>query len=125
MDIDSAFPSKFLKSDDLEGKALHLKISHVEMQEVGFDDDKDLKPILYFHDRKQGLDLNKTNAADLSVEYGSETDEWVDKSVILFSTSVRFRGKRVQGLRVRFKDNSPRSVDDEEPPPFDSDEEES
>ena len=118
MDISTAFPSKFIKSDDLGGKAVPLFIDRVEMQEVGTPDDKETKPILYFVNRTKGLVLNKTNAADIAEQYGNDTDKWTNQSIVLFATKVEFKGRRVMGLRVRFKDGAPAALqDNEEPPP--------
>ena len=58
MKVNEAFPSKFLKADDLQDRTVKLTIDRVEMDEVG----DGRKPIAYFKDAKKGLVLNVTNA---------------------------------------------------------------
>lgn len=58
MRISSAFPSKYIKSTDLQGKQVKAVMSHVETESIGDDD----RPVLYFQNKEKGLVLNKTNA---------------------------------------------------------------
>ena len=45
--------------------------------------------------------LNKTNANNVSVLYGDDTDDWIGRSVELFEAMVEFQGKTVPALRIR------------------------
>jgi putative DNA primase/helicase len=62
MRINSVFPSKYVKAPDLEGKPALWTMSHIEMETMGFGEDKKTLPVLYFKDVDRGLVLNRTNA---------------------------------------------------------------
>ena len=99
MKVTEAFPSKYLSSEDLQGREIRLVIARVDMEEVGRDREK--KPILYFTKAKKGMVLNKTNAKMISAAYGDETDQWEDREIIIFSMKVQFGDEIVDGIRVR------------------------
>ena len=96
--MSEAFPSRYVKASDLKGKPLELKMSNVEMEDLG---QGDLKPVLYFVDRKKGLVLNKTNGNNIAKAYGDSADGWVHKPVVIYPTEVDFRGESVAAIRVR------------------------
>lgn len=113
MKISEAFPSKYLKADDLGGREVTITIDKVERVDVGTEAEPQVKPVLYFRDHKKGLVMNVTNATTMRDAYGDETDGWRGKEVILYATPVDFKGQRVPGLRVRvpvtavFEDEEP------------------
>jgi hypothetical protein len=96
--INDAFPSKYLKASDLDGENLTVTISHVTFEEVGKD--KDMRPILYYEGEEKGIVLNKTNATNISKLYGSETDDWTGKRVMLGTAWVDFQGQSVEAIRI-------------------------
>jgi hypothetical protein len=102
MKISEAFPSKYLKSQELEGDVTYT-ISHVEIETVGRGDDSDQKPVVYFNETDRGLALNKTNANTISGLYGDDTDGWIGKTITLFATEVDFQGKQTLAIRVRMR----------------------
>jgi hypothetical protein len=71
MRISSAFPSKYLKAADLQGRQVNVLMSHVETETIGDDD----RPVLYFQGKEKGLILNKTNANSISAVYGDDTED--------------------------------------------------
>jgi hypothetical protein len=44
--------------------------------------------------------VNKTNALNLSEQYGKDFEEWVGKGVTVKAEPTTFAGKRVMGLRL-------------------------
>lgn len=98
MDINSVFPSKYLKASDLQGQDATVTISHVAIEDVGGDD---RKPVVYFTGKDKGIVLNKTNAAAIQNLYGADTDNWTGKRIILFPTQTDFQGKPTACIRVR------------------------
>lgn len=89
MKIGAAFPSKYLKAADLQGRRVPVTIDRVELEDV---DDGDRKPVLYFRGTDRGLVLNRTNAAALTDHLGTdETDQWRGRRVVLFPTRVDFQ----------------------------------
>jgi len=110
MDINTAFPSKFLKAADLKGRRVQVVIAEVSMQDVGDKTEGD-KPVVYFEGKEKGLVLNRTNStsiAELSND-SFETDDWVGTTIVLFSTKVDYQGRRVDAIRVDMPANTPTS----------------
>ena len=102
MNIDTAFPSTWLKSADVETD-LHLTIKGVVLEKVGQGEDEEFKPVVYFTETNKGLVLNKVNSSVIRDLYGQETDDWQGKRITLFQTQVDFRGKPTMAIRVRLK----------------------
>jgi hypothetical protein len=99
MNIHDDFPSKYLKADDLKGKRLPVVIEGFDHEKIGKE--KEEQPILYFKKQKKGLVLNKTNSLAIEEVLGTaETDEWINKKIVLYPTRVDFQGKRVPAIRV-------------------------
>jgi hypothetical protein len=97
MKISDAFPSNYLKAVDLQDRNIIVKMDRVEREEIGDDE----KPVLYFVGKEKGMVLNKTNANNIAVVYGDDTDDWRDKEIVLFPAMVDFQGRTVQAIRVR------------------------
>ncbi len=104
MNIDTAFPSKYLKAADLpeDGTAIPFKIEKVETEEVGRD--KNIKPVIYFAGQEKGLVANKTNCNTIAKALGSrDTEDWIGKSILLYSTEVQFGDEMVESIRVKVR----------------------
>lgn len=97
MHIDSAFPSKYLKASDLQGRNVTVKMGRVEQEKIG----DDMKLILYFQGKEKGVVLNKTNANNVAAVYGGETEDWYGKEITLVEAMVDFQGKSVPAIRMR------------------------
>ena len=98
MDVNNLFPSKFLKASDLQGTQPTVTIANVRMEDIGDDGEK---AVVRFEGKDKGVVLNKTNATNIATAYGSNTDGWCGKKVVLFSTWVDFQGKSVEAIRIR------------------------
>jgi hypothetical protein len=103
MNIDNAYPSKFMKASDLPDETIvPFIIEDVRMEEVGRD--KSIKPIIYFKDQDKGFCCNKTNANTIKKMLGSgDTEDWVGKTIRLYSTEVQFGDEMVESIRVSIK----------------------
>lgn len=97
MDINSSFPSNYLKAADLQNKTVKLTIRTVIEEKMG----SDIRPVLYFQGKDKGMVLNKTNAMTIAQMFGPETDNWNGGTIEVFPAFVDYQGKQVQGLRVR------------------------
>lgn len=97
MRMSQAFPSKFLKSDDIGNQRWPLTIRGVQMEDVG---DNEHKPIVYFQELEKGLVLNKTNAEMIVQLYGDDTDRWAGQRIEMYATPVQYQGQSKMGLRV-------------------------
>lgn len=100
MKLNDAFPSKYMKADDIEGQSETFKtIQNVVMEDVGQENDR--KPIMYFEGAEQCLVMNKTKWSSLEEAFGADSDNWKGKSVGLSFTKVPYAGKMVGSIAVR------------------------
>jgi hypothetical protein len=111
VDISKAFPSKYLKADDIPvGKKIRVTVGHVELEKLG----DDTKPVMYFQGKDKGMALNQTNAGKIAAAYGKLTEEWEGKEVFIFVEQKQFQGRSVPGLSVEVP--MVEVVAEEEPP---------
>ena len=95
--INEAFPSKYLKESDLQGREAHVVMNAVNMETIGSDE----RPVLYFQGKEKGLVLNVTNKNTIVDAYGEETDDWFGKTLVLFPTRTDYQGRNVPCIRVK------------------------
>ena len=120
--IQDAFPSAFIKANDLQGRTVIVTIDHVTFEPVGRE--KEMKAVLYFKGKEKGLVLNKTNANKIMQLTSSPvTEEWSGFQIALYPTETQFGGETVDCVRVKAvpaKANG-RAVDPTPPPPAEDD----
>ncbi len=98
MNVDTAFPSKYLKAADLAGKTVRLKISSIEIEKLG----EDMRPVLSFEKTAKALVLNKTNANRIALGFKSkEMDDWIGQEIEAYPDMVDYQGRLVEAIRVR------------------------
>lgn len=96
INMNDAFPSKWLKADDIDGDT-PVTIQDVQMQNIG-DDER--KPVIWFREFDKGMVLNKTNATNVSSLYGPDSDAWIGRPMTLATAMVDFQGKSTRALRL-------------------------
>lgn len=103
MNINDAFPSKYLKASDLpEEGTQSFTIEKVEIEEIGRD--KERKPVIYFEEDHKGLVCNKTNARTIAKVLGTEEfTDWTGGKINLYRAEVEFQGEMVESIRVKIK----------------------
>ena len=101
MDMNQAFPSKYIKADDLQGKEWPLVIRNVVREDVGTDQKPDNKPVIYFNGTEKGMVLNVTNNNAICDMFGFDSDMWLGKTITLIAIQTEFQGKPCLGLRVK------------------------
>ena len=115
--MNDAFPSKWLKADDLKGRSVRAVVSTVQMEDIGDDH----KPVIYFKNAEKGLVCNKTNFEALAMDLGDDTDLWIGQVVELYPARTQFAGKTVPCVRVRMPTTGPamppRATDPRPEPP--------
>jgi hypothetical protein len=121
MQIDQAFPSKFMKASDLpEGTVVPFQIEEIRMEEIGRE--KQTKPVIYFKGQEKGFVCNKTNANTIAKALGSrDTEDWIGKTIKLYQTEVQFGDEMVESIRVSLKSGkpvAPRSEPEDDEIPF-------
>lgn len=99
--INKEFPSKYLKAEDLQGKATKAKISRIVPETVHNPErnQKASRLIAYFEGRDKGVILSKGRTDDLVKMYGENIQSSIGKEVVLMSTFDR--GKK----SIRFNTN--------------------
>lgn len=102
MKISSAFPSKYLKAEDVIEDTTYT-IARVEIETLGQGRDAEEKPIVYFNEVDKGLALNKTNSGIIAKLYGDDTDDWTNRAVTLYATEVQFKDEMVLAIRIRMR----------------------
>jgi arabinogalactan endo-1,4-beta-galactosidase len=105
--INEAFPSNYIKASDLKGRQVTVKMDRAEYENIG----QDRKLILYFVGKDKGMVLNKTNANNIAMAYGEETDDWRDQEITLFEAMVDYQGKTVPAIRVKVPPRRPVRAD--------------
>lgn len=100
MNINQAFPSKYVKASDLAGQTQVVKIVDVKIEEVG--QNQETKPVAYFEGRKKGMVLNKTNSRKIAqIASSPETEDWVGVEVAIYPTETEFGGESVECIRIK------------------------
>jgi hypothetical protein len=100
MNVNQAFPSNYLKAEDLQGKNVTVTIESVELVDMGQGRDKEQKILIAFRGKDKGLVCNKTNARTIEKLYGPETDDWIGQTIIIGPREVEFSGEMVWAIRV-------------------------
>lgn len=103
MNINEAFPSKYLKAGDFPQPIL-LQMTLVAMEEMG-SNPKENKPVLYFEKhpslpmnqqgQQKGMVMNITRKDVITGRYGPQTEGWTGQSVWLLG-----------GMTVAFGENT-------------------
>lgn len=102
MNINSAFPSKYLKADVDVSEDVIATIKTVKIENVGQGAKTEQKPVVFFQELEKGLVLNKTNATMIAkIAKSDDTDDWKGTKIRLIATEVEYQGQIVMGIRVR------------------------
>ena len=97
MNIDDLFPSRYLRSRDLDGAEPTVTITSVEMKMLNGD----RRAICYFDGGYKPMILNKTNATAITQIAGtSDTDEWEGLRLRLVVARVSYQGTMHDAVRI-------------------------
>ena len=118
MNINDAFPTRFLKAENIKGgPPVTVTIEKVTLEEMPGDGDaKQSRPVLWFVGKEKGVVLNKTNGQMIAHTYGDEMDLWVGKAITLRSEPVSFQGRIVDSIRVAVAQVAQPQFNDAPPP---------
>lgn len=98
--INDAFPSDFLKVEDLQGKNVVVTIASAKIEEIGQGQNRERKIIVALVGKQKRFVCNKTNAKTIASLYGAEIDGWANQRIILTPREVEFQGSMVWAIRV-------------------------
>lgn len=96
--INDAFPSAFLKCEDLQGRNVPVTIASAKIEEVG--QGKDRKIVISLLGKSKKFVCNKTNAKVIAGLHGDQLEGWTGKQIILCPREVEFQGSMVWAIRV-------------------------
>ena len=113
MKMTELFPSKYLRSSDLNGKSRIAIVDHVTYDEFTNDGRKETKAVLHFKGSgTKPLVANKTNClAMVSLAGSDDADDWSGTRITLAPCMVSFKGKVTESIRV---DSAPQHLEAEE-----------
>jgi hypothetical protein len=121
MNINDAFPSKYLKTADLKGRDVTVTIDAVEM--ITLPNDQGRKLALRFEGKDKQWIVNKTNANTIAKLLNSGVmEDWIGKQITIYPTETAYQGEMVDCIRVRRNkaadswEEPPRSVAPAAPP---------
>ena len=90
--FDQAYPGRFLKAGNLDGKKVTLTIESVFHEKLEGDKGVELKVIMKFVGREMQLVVAKTNALCVREMFGPILKDWVGKRITLFESVVENPG---------------------------------
>jgi hypothetical protein len=97
-----AFPSKYLKAEDLKGPTtveIEAVIPELLKNSEGVTKEKQ---VAYFKGHKKCLVLNATNFDSITdITSEADTDNWIGHKIVVFPTTTTMGGKRVACIRVQ------------------------
>ncbi len=109
MNLNTIFPSRYLRAHELQGKEPVVTIDRVELEEMGRT--REHLPVVYFRGKAKGLKLNKTMAVAVSqIARSDDTDGWPGTVVQLFATTAEFAKQVHQVIRIKAPVNRPMAV---------------
>ena len=104
MKLDEMFPSRYVKGQDLNGRAMTVTIERIQLEGMRPNPQSPEleKYVLYTTEGKKGIVLSKTLAIQIARILGiDESDEWKGKKVTLFPTPMIVAGVQRVAIRAR------------------------
>ena len=107
MTRNEVFPSKYLKADDLKGKACVVTIESAPYVTLkGLDGNETKKIVLHFKNAQKTLPLNVTNFnAVCAATSFPDTEDWPGQRIELYPDQTTMGGKAVDCIRIRGEAN--------------------
>lgn len=101
MKVKDMIESKYLRKEDFDEDMI-CTIKGLKLEDLGKDEKKEERWIIYFREQQKGMVLNVTSIRVLESAFGDESDVWVGKKVTVYvDPNVSFQGRVVGGLRLR------------------------
>jgi hypothetical protein len=83
VDWDQLYPGRFIKTGDLLGKNVTLRIAGIDLDELEGETGKKIKGVITFERTEKQMALNKTNGICLKEMFGRKVQDWVGKRITL------------------------------------------
>jgi len=101
------YTSNWLCANDLNKPETDVTIKNVTSQVL---EDKD-KLVLEFEDKVKDMTVNTTNTKTLIELFGKETEDWEAKKICLYKVKTSYKGKEVDGIRVKASNQSKKDAE--------------
>jgi hypothetical protein len=100
MDVSDLLGGKYLSAANIP-HPVEVTISGAGIEQIPEDNgDMRDKLVVHFSEKGKGMVINKTNLGMLSHLFGTDTDKWIGKKLILKTEPVQFGPKMVDALRL-------------------------
>lgn len=96
--VSDIFDSKYIKSADLNGRQVKVKIAATEVIQLG--DPPQTKINIYFEGKQKSLVCNRTNAMILADTLGPDTNNWIGAEIVISARRTMYKGQPTMGLHV-------------------------
>jgi hypothetical protein len=97
MDMTCHTGSNFFRAEDIEpGVRIETKIVSVVLRE--FEDGP--KPVVYTDYQAKGVVLNPTRTKVLYAAFGPESNNWLDRPIVVFRDETTYAGKKVACVAI-------------------------
>jgi len=97
MDMTQFLAGAYLQASDIT-QPTYLQIARVETAQVQDNGSMRTKPALVFTDNRRAI-LNKTNTTALAASFGSNSELWIGRQVLVRTEQAMYQGRMVPGLR--------------------------
>ena len=104
MKLEEMFPSRYVRGQDLQGRAIHVTIAriHPEKMRPNPQSPELLKFVLYTAEGTKGVVLSKTLASEIAeILESDESDDWIGKKVTLCPVPMVVAGVKRVAIRAR------------------------
>ena len=104
MKLNEMFPSRYVKGQDLQGRAVTVTIASVQPERMRPNPQSPEleKYVLYTVGGKKGIVLSKTLATQIAQALESdESEDWIGKQVMLFPKPMTVAGVQRVAIRAR------------------------
>lgn len=100
VDFDQLYPGRFLKSGELLGKKVTVKIADVAIDELEGEKGKKIQGIIFLEGKDKQIVLNKTNGLCLRGMFGRKLSDWIGKRITIFQDKTKLAGEVVDCIRI-------------------------
>ena len=100
MNIFSTNLFPYLEGLMIKDKPVTMTIKSVVNEKVSSQRGEEIKTTIHFKERDKALILNKTNAKQIVVFFGGNTDDWIGKRITLYAEEGTWFGKHGWAVRV-------------------------
>jgi hypothetical protein len=97
MDMTQFTAGAYLQASDIP-QPTYLQIARVETAQMQDGGGIKVKPVLVFTDNRKTV-LNKTNTTNLAASFGSNSELWIGRTVLVRAEQAMFQGRMVPALR--------------------------